>query len=350
MASDATLNHEYLPVPGNPDYREAGFRLLLGDDSPAVTENRVDAVQSCGGTGALRIGFDFLHNQLKADTIYVSKPTWGNHKDIAKSVGYSNIREYRYWNESDRSLDINGFIEDLQNAPAGSVIVLHTCAHNPTGVDPTLNDWARLAEVIKEKKLFPFFDTAYQGFASGDFTQDTEALTYFVNQGFELFAAQSFSKNFGLYNERVGNLVFVASSPDVLPKIRSQLVLIVRRAWSNPPAHGSRVVGTILNNPALRADWKQCVSEMANRIKLMRKELYDRLRALGTPGNWNHIISQKGMFSYTGLNRRQCEFLINEKHIYLLRSGRINMCGLNFKNIDYVANAIHEAVTTETKL
>jgi aspartate aminotransferase len=348
LAANQVLNHEYLPVAGLPDFRTAASKLLLGDDSSAIAEKRVDSIQSIGGTGAVRIGMDLLLSKLKCETIYVSLPTWGNHKGIARSLRYPSLREYRYWDAANRCIDFAGWTEDLKNAPERSVILLHMCAHNPTGMDPTHEQWKEVAKIIRERKLFPFFDCAYQGFSSGDLAKDSWAVRYFVQEGFEILAAQSFSKNFGLYNERIGQLLFVTKTPEDVAKIRSQLVMIVRETWSNPPAHGAYVVSMVLNTPNLCAEWKAAVKTMADRILLMRQQLYDKLKALGTPGTWEHIIKQTGMFSYTGLSAKQAEFLIKERHIYLLRDGRINMCGVTTKNVDYVATSIREAVTTIT--
>jgi len=343
MAADQTINHEYFPVAGFPDYRAGGTRLLLGAESPAIAENRADAIQAIGGTGALRVGLDFLRTRMDRSVLYISAPTWGNHKSIGKALGY-DVREYRYWGQEKRGLDFEGYMEDMQNAPEGSVFLLHSCAHNPTGMDPSEEQWRRIAEVVREKNHFPFFDCAYQGFSTGDLEKDASAVRYFVQEGFELFAAQSFSKNFGLYNERVGNLIVVTRTNDELCRVRSQMEIVVRTTWSNPPAHGARVVASVLNNPAPFTQWKAHVKAMADRILLMRKLLLDKLRALGTPGSWDHITKQTGMFSYTGLNERQAVCLKDDYHIYLLKSGRINMCGLTSQNIDYVANAIHEVV------
>lgn len=198
---------------------------------------------------------------------------------------------------------------------------------------------------MKRKNLFAFFDSAYQGFASGDLDKDAWAVRYFVSQGFELFCAQSFSKNFGLYNERVGNLTVVAKDQDNLNRVLSQMEKIVRITWSNPPSQGARLVAITLNSPELFAEWKDNVKTMADRVLLMRAQLKEKLKSLGTPGTWEHITEQIGMFSFTGLNPKQVEYMIKEKHIYLMASGRINMCGLTSKNIDYVAESIHEAVT-----
>lgn len=344
MAADQTLDHEYLPVAGNPDYRTAAVKVLLGSESPAILQARCDGIQALGGTGALFLGLAFLRKQLNFENVYVSTPTWGNHKGISKSLGF-NVKEYRYWDDANRKLDIEGFKEDLKNAPEKSLVLLHMCAHNPSGIDPTHEQWKELAEIIKAKKLFPFFDCAYQGFSSGNLDNDAYSVRLFVELGFELFAAQSFSKNFGLYNERVGNLCYVSNDASKIANIRSQMMTIVRQTWSNSANHGSRIVATILNNPALKAEWIEHVKTMADRILLMRQLLQQKLRALGTPGTWDHIIQQSGMFAYTGLSPQEVDHMVKEHHVYLLKSGRINVCGLTTKNIDYVANAIHDAIT-----
>jgi len=340
------INHEYLPVLGHVAYAEAAKQLILGSESPAVKNGLSFGIQCLSGTGALRVGADFLQQQLKCSVVLVSDPTWGNHNLIFRFAGFAEIRKYRYWDKENRNLNFAGMVEDIKAAPERSVVVLHGCAHNPTGIDPSKSQWEQIADIIEEKKLIPFFDCAYQGFASGDLDSDAWAVRYFVDERkMEIFCSQSFSKNFGLYNERAGNLTVVVKDPSVIANTKSQLTLIVRGSYSNPPAHGARVVEKVLNNDALFAEWKDNIKTMAGRIIAMRKSLRDRLEALGTPGTWNHITDQIGMFSFTGLNPEMCEFLVKEKHIYLLRSGRISMCGVTPGNVDYVANSIHEAVT-----
>ncbi|XP_051002561.1 aspartate aminotransferase, cytoplasmic [Acomys russatus] len=350
IAKDNNLNHEYLSILGLAEFRSCASQLVLGDNSPALKENRVGGVQSLGGTGALRIGADFLgrwyNGTNNKDTpIYVSSPTWENHNAVFSAAGFKDIRSYRYWDAEKRGLDFQGFLSDLENAPEFSIIVLHACAHNPTGTDPTPEQWKQIAAVMKHRFLFPFFDAAYQGFASGDLEKDAWAVRYFVSEGFELFCAQSFSKNFGLYNERVGNLTVVGKESDSILRVLSQMEKIVRITWSNPPAQGARIVACTLSDPELFKEWIGNVKTMADRILTMRAQLRARLEALKTPGTWSHITDQIGMFSFTGLNTKQVEYLVNEKHIYLLPSGRINMCGLTTKNLDYVATSIYEAVT-----
>nr|XP_033799331.1 aspartate aminotransferase, cytoplasmic [Geotrypetes seraphini] len=350
IASDASLNHEYLPILGLPEFRSSASKIALGGDSKAILEKRVGGVQCLGGTGALRIGAEFLRRWYNGTNnpstpIYISSPSWENHNAVFIDAGFKDIRTYRYWDAAKRGLDLQGFLQDLQKAPDFSIVLLHACAHNPTGTDPTPDEWKEIAEVMKVRHLFPFFDSAYQGFASGNLDKDAWAVRYFVSKEFELFCAQSFSKNFGLYNERVGNLTIVGEDTDSVQRALSQMEKIARTTWSNPPSQGARIVATTLTSSDLFVEWKSNVKTMADRVLLMRSELRSRLEKLGTPGTWNHITDQIGMFSYTGLNSKQVEYLIKEKHIYLMASGRINMCGLTTKNLDYVAESIHEAVT-----
>nr|CAH0110435.1 unnamed protein product [Daphnia galeata] len=346
LAADETLNKEYLPVLGYEPLASAATSMLLGSDSPSLKEGRATGIQCLSGTGALRVGAEFLARIGKHTVVYSSNPTWGNHSLVFLNAGFETYRSYRYWDAAKKALDFDGLMEDLRNAPANSVILLHACAHNPTGVDPTQDQWKQIADLIEERGLFPFFDSAYQGFASGDLDRDAWAVRYFDSRGFEMVCAQSFAKNFGLYNERVGNLTFVAKDRAVIEPVRSQITLLVRANYSNPPNHGARIVGTVLNNPALTEQWKGHIKTMADRIISMRHGLRERLEKMETPGTWNHITDQIGMFSFTGLGPLAVDKLIAEHHIYLLKGGRINMCGLNTNNIDYVAKCIHEVVTT----
>jgi len=302
-------------------------------------------IQCLSGTGALRVAGEFLARTLNYSVVYGSDPTWENHKLVFINAGFKEYRSYRYWNPTTRGLDLEGMLEDLRAAPENAVVILHAVAHNPTGVDPTPEQWKEIAKVVEERKLFPLLDSAYQGFASGDLDRDAWAVRYFVERGFELICCQSFAKNFGLYNERVGNLTLVTKNPGNLSKVLSQITLLIRGMYSNPPSHGARIVATALSDPSLFDEWRVCIKTMSDRIRLMRAGLKERLVALGTPGTWDHIVNQIGMFSYTGLTPNQVEFLRTEQHIYMLKSGRINMCGLTLANLDYVAKAIHEAVT-----
>ncbi|KAM7437581.1 Golgi Transport [Porites harrisoni] len=343
-----TLNHEYLSIDGLGSFTQAACKLCLGGDSPAIAENRVCGAQGISGTGSLRLGMEFLKRFHCSDVVYLSKPTWGNHRKMLLGTGYKaeNIKEYRYFDSASKSLDFSGMCEDLKNAPENSIVLLHACAHNPTGVDPNQDQWKEIAEIMKRQNLFPLIDMAYQGFVTGDPDKDAWAARYFVSQGFEVLIAQSFAKNFGLYNERCGNLCVVTTDNETAEKIRSQLKAIIRPMWSNPPNHGARIVATILNQDALNTEWRETLKSMAGRILNCRKLLHEKLRLLGTPGSWNHLEDQKGMFGFTGLSVKQVEFLASKYHIYLLNSGRINICGITSANVDYVAKAIYDAVTT----
>ncbi|XP_049592159.1 aspartate aminotransferase, cytoplasmic [Syngnathus scovelli] len=350
IANDDKLNHEYLSILGLPEFRSSASKIALGDSSPAILENRVGAVQCLGGTGAIKMGAEFLRrfyngNNNTKTPVYVSAPTWENHNGLFTNAGFEDVRPYKYWDAQKRGLDLSGFLADLESCPERSIFILHACAHNPTGTDPTQEQWKQIAEVMMRRKLFAFFDSAYQGFASGSLDKDAWAVRFFVSMGFEIFCAQSFSKNFGLYNERVGNLTVVTRDADNLKRVLSQMEKIVRTTWSNPPSNGARIVAVTLNSPELFVEWKENVKTMADRVLLMRAQLKAKLQALGTPGTWDHITDQIGMFSFTGLNPRQVEYMVKEKHIYMMSSGRITMCGLTSKNINYVAESIHEAVT-----
>ncbi|CAB1344400.1 unnamed protein product [Coregonus sp. 'balchen'] len=296
IVEDNSLNHEYLPILGLPELRSAASKVALGDDSPAIKDGRVGAVQALGGTGALRIGAEFLRRWYNG-TNNTATPVY-NHNAVFSDAGFKDIRPYHYWDGAKKGLDVTGIMDDLER-----------------------------------RKLFVFFDSAYQGFASGSLDKDAWAIRYFVSEGFEL-----------LY-ERVGNLTVVAQDKDNLTRVLSQMEKIVRTTWSNPPSQGARIVAITLNNPDLFIEWKGNVKTMADRVLLMRDQLKAKLIALGTPGTWDHITQQIGMFSFTGLNPKQVEYMIKEKHVYLMASGRINMCGLTSKNIDYVAESIHETVS-----
>ncbi|KFB38760.1 AGAP004142-PA-like protein [Anopheles sinensis] len=347
IVADGSLNHEYLPVLGTDNLTSAATTLLLGDDSEAIKSKRAFGVQCLSGTGALRVGAEFLARILNRTTFYYSDPTWENHHKLFVYAGFTEPRTYRYWHQENRTIDFEGMMEDLGQAPEGAVIILHACAHNPTGIDPTQDQWKQIADLCEKRKLFPFFDSAYQGFASGDPNKDAFAVRYFVERGFELFCSQSFAKNFGLYNERIGNLTVVQKDASTSAAVASQITWLIRGMYSNPPAFGSRIVSRVLNDTELRNEWMECIKAMSSRIITMRKALYDELVALKTPGTWEHITNQIGMFSYTGLNEKQVQILIKEFSIYLLKTGRISMCGLNEGNVAYVAKAIHAAVTRE---
>ncbi|KAB0797642.1 hypothetical protein PPYR_08635 [Photinus pyralis] len=345
LATDETRNKEYLPILGLEAFTNAATSMLLGHNSPALLEKRAFGIQCLSGTGALRVGAEFLASQLGSKIFYFSAPSWENHNLVFTNAGFKEGRQYRYWCAKTRGLDIDGLLQDLSEAPENSVIILHTCAHNPTGCDPTQEQWKQIADVMEKKRLFPFLDCAYQGFASGDLEKDSWAVRYFVSRGFELFCAQSFAKNFGLYNERVGNLTVVLNNLSNQQAVKSQFTLLVRGMYSNPPLHGASIVSRVLSDPKLFEQWKSHIRTMSSRIISMRKALREALEKNNTPGNWSHITSQIGMFSYTGLNEQQSVHMVKKHHIYMLKSGRINMSGMKSTDIEYIAQAIKETLT-----
>ncbi|KAF9084373.1 Aspartate aminotransferase, cytoplasmic [Mortierella sp. AD031] len=336
MVDDDNLDHEYLPILGLEPFRRAAVKLILGANSKAIAEGRAGSAQCISGTGAVYAGAHFLskHYPIKNAACFISRPTWANHRAIFEGVGMQ-VQEYPYWDPATKGLDLKGWLGAMQSAPNGSIFVIHPCAHNPTGVDPTVDQWKQIADVMQVKGHFPFFDCAYQGFASGSLDRDAYSVRYFVDRGFECFIAQSFSKNFGLYSERAGNLTIVARSVEVKNKIESQIAKAQRAVISNPPAYGSRIAVW---------EWEQNLSTMANRIIAMRKALFDELVRQGTPGKWNHIVDQIGMFSFTGLTTPQVKVLKEKYHVYLTDNGRISMAGLNSKNVKYFAQAVDDVV------
>jgi aspartate aminotransferase len=350
LRSDPDLNHEYLPIAGLAEFTSASQKLILGADSPAIAEKRVTSLQTVSGTGAVHLGALFLarfYHPSTSRTVYFSNPTWANHGQIFSNVGLPHTT-YPYFSPSTKGLDFEGMMKSLQEAPERSIILLHGCAHNPTGVDPTQEQWKDIAKVMQERKLFPFFDCAYQGFASGDLNRDAWPVRYFVSQGFELLVAQSYAKNFGLYGERAGCFHFVtapaAEAQDTTTRVASQLAILQRSEISNPPAYGARIASLILNDPTLFAEWEDNLRTMSGRIKDMRNSLRGLLERLGTPGNWNHITDQIGMFSFTGLTEKQVLRLREVSHVYMTKNGRISMAGLNTGNVEYFAKAVDRVV------
>ncbi|KNA06712.1 hypothetical protein SOVF_178490 isoform A [Spinacia oleracea] len=344
LVNDPSHLKEYLPILGLADFNKLTAKLILGADSPAVLENRIATAQCLSGTGSLRVGSEFLARHYHQHTIYIPQPTWGNHPKVFTSGGL-NVKSYRYYDPTTRGLDLQGLLEDLNAADAGSVVLFHACAHNPTGVDPTPEQWEQIRQLVRSKGLLPFFDSAYQGFASGSLDEDAQSVRMFVADGGECFIAQSYAKNMGLYGERVGALSIVCKAADVASRVESQLKLVVRPMYSNPPIHGASIVAKVLKDKDLYDEWTAELKGMADRIISMRQQLFDALTARGTPGDWSHIIKQIGMFTFTGLNAEQVSFMRNEYHIYMTSDGRISMAGLSSRTVPHLADAIHAAVT-----
>lgn len=345
LVNDSSRVKEYLPIVGLADFNKLSAKLILGADSPAIQENRVMTVQCLSGTGSLRVGAEFLARHYYERSIYIPLPTWGNHPKVFNLAGLT-VKTYRYYDPATRGLNLQGLLEDLGSAPSGAIVLLHACAHNPTGVDPTLQQWDQIRQLMRSKSLLPFFDSAYQGFASGSLDRDAQPVRMFVADGGECLVAQSYAKNLGLYGERVGALSIVCRAADVASRVESQLKLVIRPMYSNPPIHGASIVATILKDSNMFHEWTRELKAMADRIITMRQQLFDALRARGTPGDWSHIIKQIGMFTFTGLNSKQVTFMTKEYHIYMTSDGRISMAGLSSRTVPHLADAIHAAVTT----
>lgn len=334
------MNKEYAPITGIPEFVSAATKLSYGEDSEPIANNLVAATQTISGTGALRVGAEYLARFLPSKTIYLPTPTWANHNAVFKGAGLETA-QYRYYDKNTISLDIDGLLEDLKNAPSGSAVLLHACAHNPTGVDPTQAQWQKIYRVINEQGLFPFFDMAYQGFASGDCDRDAYAIRYFIAQGAQVALCQSFAKNMGLYGERVGCFSLTCADEEERARVESQLKILIRPLYSNPPIHGARIASEILNHTRLRGLWLEEVRFMATRMIEMRKLLRENLESMGSQQSWEHVTSQIGMFCYTGLSPEQVDRLASEFSVYGTRDGRISICGINSENVEHLSKAIH---------
>ncbi|KAI0511290.1 hypothetical protein KFK09_011915 [Dendrobium nobile] len=333
-------NKEYLPIEGLAAFNKVTAELLFGADSPVIQQGRVATVQSLSGTGSLRLAAAFIQRYFPDAKVLISSPSWGNHKNIFNDARVP-WAEYRYYDPRTVGLDFEGMLEDIEAAQDGSFILLHGCAHNPTGIDPTPEQWAKIADLIEEKNHIPFFDVAYQGFASGSLDADASSVRTFASRGLELFVAQSYSKNLGLYSERIGAINVVCSSPDAAARVKSQLKRIARPMYSNPPVHGARIVANVVGDPTLFNEWKQEMELMAGRIKNVRQRLFDNLSEKdNNEKDWSFILRQIGMFSYTGLNKAQSDNMTDKWHVYMTKDGRISLAGLSLAKCEYLAEAI----------
>jgi len=345
MLQSKDFNKEYLPIDGYPEFNKASGRLLFGGKIADSLGKKLVTVQALSGTGSLKLAADFIKRFLPNATVYISDPTWPNHMNIFNFAGVPN-KKYRYFDSKTNTLDFEGMKADIMNAPEGSVILYHACAHNPTGTDPTIEQWEMLANIMKEKKLVTLFDCAYQGFATGDLERDGRTVRLFVEKGLELICCQSFAKNCGLYGERVGAINVVCASENSAVCVLSQLKAIARANYSNPPIHGAYIVALLLTRPELVEEWKVELRMMADRIQLMRQMLYDDLKSKGI--DWSHIMNQIGMFAFTGMTAKQVEQLKTKHHIYLTSDGRISLPGLSTKTVPMLAKAIFEVVSKES--
>ena len=336
--TDAAKAHGYLPIDGIAAYDKAVQDLVFGADSEAVTSGRVVTVQAVGGTGGLKLGADFLKKMSPNASVFISDPSWENHRALFGSAGFK-VETYPYYDAEQRGVRVDAMLAALSAAPAGSIVSLHACCHNPTGCDLTPTQWAQVVSTVKAKALVPFLDMAYQGFGDG-IAQDGAVIQQFLAADLNFFVSTSFSKSFSLYGERVGALSVVCTSKEEASRVLSQLKIVIRTNYSSPPTHGAQVVASVLTTPALRSLWEDELTAMRVRIKQMRGALVDKLKAAGVTQDLSFITRQQGMFSYSGLSTPQMQRLRSEFGIYGLDSGRICMAALNSRNLDPVAAAM----------
>ena len=327
----------YLPIDGLAAYDQAVQTLVFGQESKNIV-----TVQALGGTGGLKIGADFLKQINPAAEVWISEPSWENHRQLFEAAGFK-VNSYRYYDPATHGLDVLGMQQSLNAIPAGSIVVLHTCCHNPTGVDLTPQDWSTVLEIVRSRGLVPFLDLAYQGFAE-NLEADAHAARLFTGAMSPVFLSSSFSKSFSLYGERVGALSIVTGSPEEAKRVLSQLKRIVRTNYSNPPTHGCQIVATVLGNPQLRSLWDRELGAMRDRIKVMRKRLVDSIHSRVPGADFGFVLKQRGMFSYSGLTKDQVRRLREENSIYTIDTGRICVAALTSKNVDYVADSIAKII------
>jgi len=328
----------YLPIDGLPAYDKAVQSLLFGADNEIVLTGRAVTVQALGGPGALKIGADFLRKFAPGAQVWLSDPSWENHRALFESAGFV-VNTYPYYDAATRGLDFKRMTEGLERIPNGSIVVLHACCHNPSGVDPTPEQWTRILEIVRARGLVPFLDMAYQGFAEG-LDADGAVVRHFAATPGPLFVSSSFSKSFSLYGERVGALSVVTSSKDESARVLSQLKRVIRSNYSNPPTHGGHIVAIVLTNPELRALWETELGGMRERIREMRQALVEKLKQRKPTADFGFVVKQRGMFSYTGLSKEQVRRLREEFSVYAIDTGRICVAALNSRNINHVADAI----------
>jgi aromatic-amino-acid transaminase len=339
---ETSPNRGYLPIDGLAAYDRAVQELVFGADAPAVKDKRIVTVQALGGTGGLKVGADFLRRIDPAAQLWISEPSWENHRQLFEAAGFT-VNAYPYYDAGTHGVNFDGMLAALKAMPAGSIVVLHACCHNPTGVDLAPEQRNKVLEVVKSRDLVPFLDLAYQGFADG-VDADGYAARLFAGAMSPVFLASSFSKSFSLYGERVGALSIVAASAEEAARVLSQMKRVVRTNYSNPPTHGGQVVATVLGTPELRALWEQELGGMRERIKAMRKALVEGIARRIPGADFGFVLKQRGMFSYSGLSKEQVARLRKEYSIYAIDTGRICVAALNSKNIDYVADAIAKVI------
>ncbi|MCW5620096.1 MAG: aspartate/tyrosine/aromatic aminotransferase [Burkholderiales bacterium] len=327
----------YLPIDGLADYDRAVQALVFGE-SAARRENRIVTIQALGGTGGLKVGADFLRRLQPESEVWISDPSWENHRALFENAGFP-VKAYPYYDASTRGIDFARMTQALRALPANSIVVLHACCHNPTGVDLSREQWTEILEIVRARALIPFLDIAYQGFGDG-LEADAEPVRRFADAGMPVFVSSSFSKSLSLYGERVGALSVVATSQDEAARVLSQIKRLVRTNYSNPPTHGGKVVALVLGTPELRSLWEQELGQMRVRIKEMRQQLVEQIHARVPGRDFSFVVRQRGMFSYSGLTAQQVQRLREEFSVYAIDTGRICVAALNSRNIAYVADAI----------
>ncbi|WP_304702817.1 amino acid aminotransferase [Turicimonas muris] len=340
--AEAGAPHTYLPISGIPAFTSGVQKLIFGPDSEVVKTKRAATVQSLGGTGALKVGADFLATVLKNPEAVVSAPTWQNHVAIFESAGFK-VGSYPYYDKKTGEIDFPAMLECLKGLKKDTVVILHACCHNPTGVDLTQEQWAQVVEVCRDKGLIPFLDIAYQGFGAG-LNEDADSIRQFADSGIPFFVSNSFSKSFSLYGERIGALTVVCKSEEEAKRVNSKLKSVIRANYSNPPAHGAKIVSAVLNDPVLLQQWHEDLKGMRERIKEMRHLLAEALKKEGAKVDFSFIEDQHGMFSFSRLTPEQVQRLKDEFGVYAVKSGRICVASLNKANVAYTAKAIKEVL------
>jgi aromatic-amino-acid transaminase len=332
----------YLPIDGLPAYDRMAQSLLFGADSSPVSDGRVVTLQALGGTGALKIGADFLRRLLPSAQVWISDPSWENHRALFEGAGFT-VNAYPYYDPATHDVGFAAMMKALHDMPAQSIVVLHACCHNPTGVDLTPGQWEEVIATVRRRDLVPFLDIAYQGFGDG-LEEDAQAVRRFAETEGPLFVSSSFSKSFSLYGERVGALSVLTDGADEAARVLSQLKRVVRTNYSNPPTHGGKIVAGVLTSPDLRALWEQELGQMRERIRTMRNQLVEKIHDRVPGADFSFVARQRGMFSYSGLSKKVVHRLRDEFSIYAVDTGRICVAALNSRNIDYVADAIAKVI------
>jgi aromatic-amino-acid transaminase len=338
MLAEKPLPRNYLPIDGLKAYDEAVQAIVFGAENEALRTGRIVTVQTLGGTGGLKVGADLLRRINPDAEIWISDPSWENHRALFEYAGYT-VNAYPYYDAPSHGINFDGMMAALERLPAGAIAVLHACCHNPTGVDLSAEQWERVIDVVDARSLVPFLDLAYQGFAEG-IDADAGAVRRFTERCPVVFVSSSFSKSLSLYGERVGALSVVSQDADEAARALSHLKRVIRTNYSNPPTHGGQAVTTVLTTPELRVLWERELGEMRERIKTMRRQLVEKIRAIRADFDFSFVVRQRGMFSYSGLSREQVRRLREEHSVYAIDSGRICVAALNSRNIDYVARSV----------